>query len=225
MIVCSLDCLNTMLRLLAGPNLGMVVWAPAGLNKTLFLSDILNSSSWGLLSWLSQPKISVPQHSYAAVCSLYFLSTAVCLSITHLVYCASRSLLHGQLILMAFSSNGRWVPPLPVAIGRTSLCIKFLEVWCPIASGQCHTTGSLVLPAGVLLRPSGVWWQPAGRQDRNTKQVLGTPTFIWVHIVIAGSRRYCPLLCWLSCAARAITGFSDCHWLACSPLNLAADTT
>lgn len=140
------------------------------------------------------------------------------------MYCAPQSLLHGQLVLTAFSSNGRWVPPMPVVKRRTLLGIKIPEMWCRIASEQCHT-GSLVLPAGALLGPQDCGDSlPAGRPDRSTKQTLQTPTFIWVDTVIAGSRRYCPLLWWLSCAARAITGSSDCHWLGCLPLNLTADS-
>lgn len=48
-----LHCLNTVLRLLfPGPNLGVVVWGPAGSKKPLSLSGFFCSSSWGLICWL-----------------------------------------------------------------------------------------------------------------------------------------------------------------------------
>lgn len=59
----QLHCLTTELRLLLpAPELGMMMWAPAGSKNTLSLRAVFYSFSLGLLSWL--------QYLYMAICSL-----------------------------------------------------------------------------------------------------------------------------------------------------------
>lgn len=163
-------------------------------------------------------KMPVHQCSYAAVCSLYFLTTAFFQSSIHLVSCAPRSLLRGWLVLPAF--------PLLVAIHGSLPCAKSLQRGISQQLGSAPQQGPWLCLLGALLCPQKCADNlPAVRQGRNTKQVLQAPALNWVGNLAAGKRMYCPFFCWTTCAARAATGSSDCQSLFCFPLNLTSGTT
>lgn len=164
-IVCSLGCLNTMLRLLLpGPNLGMVVWAPAGLDKTLFLSDFL-------LLLLGTAKLAPSDKDLCAsafLCSFYFLinsslyflinsflfkhhsSCVLCTKVSSMWAAGVDGFQQQWQMSSSFACCHTW----NFAVHKDPWSVTSSSIWAVLGSWPC------------LLGPSGLWWQPASWKTR-----------------------------------------------------------